>query len=189
MNLAEIDDTHLVAQLLLFCLRERFEPLFSWELHDRVLAIAIGGEISVSSVQSVVLDLPQANRAQLGRIVELLSQVVESASRNESTVHGLASVFAPVLCRGNSSAYMSIRHMEEMPKIRTVVQFCIEHYAEVFTVSIPRLCSGVLTPLLRSASFCRRAPVEARGLDQTANHKGAFVGQRNGIPQCEAIVR
>ena len=83
MNLAEIDDTHLVAQLLLFCLRERFEPLFSWELHDRVLAI--GDEISVSSVQSVVLDLPQANRAQLGRIVELLSQVVESASRNEST--------------------------------------------------------------------------------------------------------
>ena len=63
--MAEIDDTHLVAQLLLFCLRERFEPLFSWELHDRVLAI--GDEISVSSVQSVVLDLPQAVRPTEGQ--------------------------------------------------------------------------------------------------------------------------
>lgn len=44
---------------------------------------------------------------------------------------GLASIFAPYLCNAHARAFMSIRHMEDLPALRAAVQVLV----------LPRFCT------------------------------------------------
>lgn len=46
----------------------------------------------------------------------------------------LTSSVTPTICRPLTSSYMSIRHMEDLKKLRPVIAFFIENYLDLFTV-------------------------------------------------------
>jgi hypothetical protein len=54
---------------------------------------------------------------------------------NEASLMQLAYSVSPAICRPLSSAYMSIRHMEDLKKIRPVILFLIENHSELFTLN------------------------------------------------------
>jgi hypothetical protein len=66
----------------------------------------------------------------------LLSQLSE-LEESDSGVVQLAFIMAPTICRPLNHAYMSIRHMEQLKKIRPVILFLIENYADVFFPFVP----------------------------------------------------
>lgn len=54
---------------------------------------------------------------------------------NEASLMQLAHSISPTICRPLTSAYMSIRHMEDLKRIRPVILFLIENYDEVFLLN------------------------------------------------------
>lgn len=54
---------------------------------------------------------------------------------NEASLMQLAYSISPTICRPVSSAYMSIRHMEDLKKIRPVILFVIENHGEIFLIN------------------------------------------------------
>ena len=63
------------------------------------------------------------------RLLSRLAGIDES----DSNLIQLAYCIAPSICRPINSAYMSIRHMEDLRKIRPVISFIMENYDEIFT--------------------------------------------------------
>ena len=59
-----------------------------------------------------------------------------SLDDNESSLLQLGNCVAPPVCRPTTSAYMSIRHMEDLKKIRPVISFLIENYDDIFTFDL-----------------------------------------------------
>jgi hypothetical protein len=54
---------------------------------------------------------------------------------NEASLMQLAYSISPSICRPLSSSYMSIRHMEDLKKIRPVILFLIENHSDIFAVN------------------------------------------------------
>lgn len=61
----------------------------------------------------------------------MLAKLAE-LEENDSGVVQLAYTISPTICRPLNHAYMSIRHMEDLKKIRPVILFLIENYTDVF---------------------------------------------------------
>ena len=74
---------------------------------------------------------------QLNSLFKLLSKLAD-LEENDSGVVQLAYTVSPTICRPVTSAYMSLRHMEDLKKIRPVILFLIENYSEMFSpIRIP----------------------------------------------------
>ena len=56
---------------------------------------------------------------------------------NDANISQLVFIFAPLLCRPLNSAYMSVRHMEDLRKLRPVLQLLVENYADIFRELTP----------------------------------------------------
>lgn len=54
-----------------------------------------------------------------------------TAGGNDANISQLVFIFAPLLCRPLNSAYMSVRHMEDLRKLRPVLQVLVENSAEI----------------------------------------------------------
>lgn len=68
---------------------------------------------------------------------------------SDSNLIQLAYCIAPSICRPINSAYMSIRHMEDLRKIRPVISFIMENYDEIFTDGLSPMTptKGGLAPI------------------------------------------
>lgn len=64
-------------------------------------------------------------------LFRLLSKLA-ALDENESSLLQLAFCIAPPICRPVTSAYMSIRHMEDLKRARPVVSFLVENYDDIF---------------------------------------------------------
>lgn len=56
---------------------------------------------------------------------------------NDANISQLVFIFAPLLCRPPNSAYMSVRHMEDLRKLRPTLQVVVENYLEIFSKAQP----------------------------------------------------
>jgi hypothetical protein len=72
---------------------------------------------------------------QTSALFRLLSRLA-GIDESDSNLIQLAYCIAPTICRPMTSAYMSIRHMEDLRKIRPVISFIMENYDEIFTDEI-----------------------------------------------------
>ena len=54
-----------------------------------------------------------------------------TAGGNDANISQLVFIFAPLLCRPLNSAYMSVRHMEDLRKLRPVLQVLVENSTEI----------------------------------------------------------
>ena len=71
------------------------------------------------------------NRMQMKLLFEFLSQLA-STDNNDVTSQLLAGIFAPYICNAESRAFMSIRHMEDLPALGCVVRLAIEQFGYIF---------------------------------------------------------
>lgn len=62
----------------------------------------------------------------------LLSRLA-SAEETDASLMQLAYSISPTICRPLHCAYMSLRHKEDLNKIRPVLLFLVENYADIFT--------------------------------------------------------
>lgn len=62
---------------------------------------------------------------------------------NDANLSQLVFIFAPLLCRLPNSTYMSVRHMEDLRRLRPVLQVVLEHHAELFQEATPGPSSTV----------------------------------------------
>ena len=69
---------------------------------------------------------------QTSSLFRLLSRLA-GIDESDSNLIQLAYSIAPTICRPINSAYMSIRHMEDLRRIRPVISFIMENYEEVFS--------------------------------------------------------
>eukprot|EP00600_Ochromonadales_sp_CCMP1393_P007004 CAMPEP_0174958510 /NCGR_PEP_ID=MMETSP0004_2-20121128/2664_1 /TAXON_ID=420556 /ORGANISM="Ochromonas sp., Strain CCMP1393" /LENGTH=952 /DNA_ID=CAMNT_0016206731 /DNA_START=63 /DNA_END=2920 /DNA_ORIENTATION=+ len=127
-------DPHLVAEVLQTSLKNLALPL----LHDVYQDIANTDlddddfELSEQSIQEWMVKLPEAKFELTSSLFRMLSQLA-AVDESDSSLVQLAYSVSPTICRPTNSAYMSIRHMEDLRKIRPVVSFILENYEEVFT--------------------------------------------------------
>jgi hypothetical protein len=77
----------------------------------------------------LVRKLSAPRRQCMTSIISLLAQISASSDENEMTSHHLACALGPVLCRPAGSAYMSLRHMDGLHRIRAVVELMIDNPA------------------------------------------------------------
>lgn len=80
----------------------------------------ITGEVGLKQLRNLVAQLPHARWELLKILLEFLAQVV-AVSTSPDTQRALAQIFAPVLCRPPGSAFMSLRHVQDLVRIHRVV--------------------------------------------------------------------
>jgi hypothetical protein len=56
---------------------------------------------------------------------------------NDANVSQLVFIFAPLLCKPQNSAYMSVHHMEDLRKLRPILQILVENQLEIFKEAKP----------------------------------------------------
>jgi hypothetical protein len=95
-------------------------------------------EVRFSDLRGLVARLPNASWEILSPLLEFLGEVKAMSSLNEMTAEALARVFGPVLCRPSGSAFMSLRHIQDIHKIQAVVLSLIENHASLLDAG----CAG-----------------------------------------------
>lgn len=105
VNLDELNNPNLVAGVLKMFLVEMPDPLLTFDLYDDFIDAQLikNVEQRLSSISSVISNLPKANREILKRLAFLLSKINENSKQNKMTSNNLSIVFAPTLlrCRDN----------------------------------------------------------------------------------------
>jgi hypothetical protein len=135
-KLRKESDPHIVTGVLQKTLKEMVPPTF-YEAYEDIIATEISEDSNFSrlAIRSWLVKLPQ-ERLELVRTLFALLQRIVTIGGNDSNAMQLAYYMAPFLCRRENSAYMSLRHMEDLRKIRPVLSFLIENYSEIFALDI-----------------------------------------------------
>lgn len=107
-------------------------------------------------------------------LFRLLSKLA-SLDDNESSLLQLSFTVSPTICRPTTSAYMSIRHLEDLKKIRPVMSFIIENYDDIFyglssskaSVASPSL--DRISNMMSTSMIVDPAPVKRDDLSASSN--------------------
>ncbi|CAN0260736.1 unnamed protein product, partial [Ectocarpus sp. 12 AP-2014] len=89
---------------------------------------AEGGTVALRHLQKLAVQLPHKSWEVLCLLLEFLAQVAALSNVNETTSELLSQTFAPLLCRPQGSAFMSLRHVQDLLKIQAVVRVLIENH-------------------------------------------------------------
>ncbi|CAM9983350.1 unnamed protein product [Ectocarpus sp. 6 AP-2014] len=90
---------------------------------------AEGGTVALRHLQKLAVQLPHKSWQVLCLLLEFLAQVAALSNVNEMTSEVLSQqTFAPLLCRPQGSAFMSLRHVQDLLKIQAVVRVLIENH-------------------------------------------------------------
>eukprot|EP00598_Pedospumella_elongata_P005631 CAMPEP_0184974846 /NCGR_PEP_ID=MMETSP1098-20130426/6214_1 /TAXON_ID=89044 /ORGANISM="Spumella elongata, Strain CCAP 955/1" /LENGTH=819 /DNA_ID=CAMNT_0027497495 /DNA_START=135 /DNA_END=2594 /DNA_ORIENTATION=+ len=130
----EDPDPHLVAEVLQTSFKNLSQPLLH-EVYQDIVDTDLDDEdydLSETSIQNWIVKLPKAKFNLASALFRLLSRLA-SVDESDSNLIQLAYSIAPTICRPINSAYMSIRHMEDLRKIRPVISFIMENYEEIFS--------------------------------------------------------
>lgn len=130
----EDPDPHLVAEVLQTSFKNLTLPLLH-EVYQDIVDTDLDDEdydLSETSIQNWIVKLPKAKFNLTSALFRLLSRLA-SVDESDSNLIQLAYSIAPTICRPINSAYMSIRHMEDLRKIRPVISFIMENYEEIFS--------------------------------------------------------
>jgi len=138
-----------VAGLLLWRLRE-LEPLLPFARYADVVATDVSSEsqeAQVAALRSLVHELAPDQWRAVKNVINFLAQLASCAQLNDSSVAALAFVFAPILSRPPGSAFMSVRHLQDLAHIRKVVHTMVEQHQEVFAETQQGPSRGVRTTI------------------------------------------
>jgi hypothetical protein len=130
-------DPHLISEVLIKSFKDMAHPLF-YEVYEDILGTELNDndfEMSRDNIQKWIVKLPEDEFMIASGLFRLLSKLA-ALDDNESSLLQLSYCISPTICRPITSAYMSIRHMEDLKKIRPVVSFIIENYDDLFVFDL-----------------------------------------------------
>jgi len=148
----EMQEPHLVANLLKIYLKELPEPLFTYNLYPQFVAASTDYEAAINfqraksgtgfgddddshtlkyveQLSKLVDELPPANKALAEILLLFLSRVGEHSAKNKMTPANLGIVFGQLLLRPDVE---TIESMMNASKITGIMKFMIEHFEKVF---------------------------------------------------------
>jgi hypothetical protein len=131
-------DPHLVAGVLQLTLKDMSRSVF-----DKIYADMMGSANESADFSRNKGDVVRwmckfdADRFQLVQAVVAFIHQLGTTPGNDANISQLVFIFAPLLCRPSDSAYMSVRHMEDLRKLRPTLQVIVENYVEIFRESHP----------------------------------------------------
>ncbi|CAM9401240.1 unnamed protein product, partial [Chrysoparadoxa australica] len=154
-KLKEQEGAHLMAGMIIWHLKMQDEPIVPFSLYDFV--VSCGGKdahdegshhnggskwgeegkdesdcrMTPRHLRDIVAQLPQRNWRLLVLLLDFLAQVASVSDVNEMGPEALAQVFAPVLCRPQGTAFMSLRHVQDLIHIQRVVKYMIDKHTLV----------------------------------------------------------
>jgi len=132
-NLTLVEDPHVIAGLLKLFLRELPEPLFPFEIYDKlVTSYVVRKDNFVVPLLEILSSLPPVNKSLLRYLLELLDYIEKNSEVNKMTSSNLSIVFAPNLIRSpKESIQQAVMHA---PIINSIMRAIIEHHSELITI-------------------------------------------------------
>lgn len=126
-------DPHLVAEVIQTTFKNLTFPLLH-EVYQDIVETDLDDEdfdISELAIQKWIVKLPESKFYLAVSLFQLLARLA-ALDESDTNLIQLAYCVSPTICRPTTSAYMSIRHMEDLRKVRPVISFIIENCDEVF---------------------------------------------------------
>ena len=136
-KMGEQNDPAIVVGVLIKCLKDT-RCCVMHELYEELLVgIDLNEERKriTSALRSMLTKLNHQKFRLVKALMSMLNRLVISHPGEHSFGH-LANSTAPALCRLVDSAYMSIRHEEDLRRIKPVVAYMIENVKDIFTCDL-----------------------------------------------------
>lgn len=131
-------DQHVIAGVLTASLKDMHKSIML-EVYSDILNTDITEDtrLCIAAIRNWIVKIPSPKF----EIIKQLFALLNSLSSPMTIIGGIADSnptqlafnLAPIICRPYNSAYMSIRHMEDLLKIRPVIAFIIENFNEIMT--------------------------------------------------------
>lgn len=129
-------DQHVIAGVLTASLKDLHSPVMI-EVYNDVLNTDITEDtrLCMATIRNWIVKIPSPRFEIIKQIFSLLHKLTAPriGGISDSNPTQLAFNLSPFICRPFDSAYMSIRHMEDLLKIRPVIAFMIENFNEIMT--------------------------------------------------------
>lgn len=126
-------DPYTLAEVIQTSLKEMKYPLF-YDIYNSFLELELienNFELNIKNVKSLLENISEPKFTIIKKIFFLLSHLI-SLEENDASIVQLAHVISPTVCRPITSAFMSLRHMEDLKKIRPIVLFLMENCHDIF---------------------------------------------------------
>eukprot|EP01103_Thecamoeba_quadrilineata_P008064 TRINITY_DN17852_c0_g1_i1.p1 TRINITY_DN17852_c0_g1~~TRINITY_DN17852_c0_g1_i1.p1 ORF type:complete len:606 (-),score=137.21 TRINITY_DN17852_c0_g1_i1:59-1876(-) len=175
VDLAGVDDPHIVGGLLKLYLRELPEPLLTHSLYDSFLRVLdVQNEVQVTKLKELVQQLPIPNRKVLQQLLGYLSKVAQHSQKNFMGLQNLSVVFGPNLLRPpQNNKTPNTNSFEHSSLINTLTELLISNHDKLFdpipAVSPPPSPNG---PVSFSPAQPRRFPMSASILQKKLSIEG-----------------
>jgi hypothetical protein len=91
--------------------------------------------VSVEKIANVLVALEQESKTARKLCDRFLGLLHTISAGSEDDCYVLSEIFAPMLARPQDTAYMSIRHNRELPKIRLVLWVWLESHEEILSLT------------------------------------------------------
>jgi hypothetical protein len=127
-------DPHLVAEVLQTTYRDLDSPLLHEVYLDILNTDPQQNEYTENkiNIQQWLQKLPERKRSLMHSYFRLLSRLA-AVEETDASLNQLAYSISPTICRPLNCAFMSLRHKEDLNKIRPAILFLIENYGDIFT--------------------------------------------------------
>lgn len=120
---------HDVAGVVKLWLRELPEPLLTFGLYSRVLAL---GDSDAAGMRALLQTLPAMNMRVLRSLMRCLIVVLQHEETNKMSVKNLAIVFGPTLMRPPPSDDSPTIELRDTPKVLELTRLILQQHAEIF---------------------------------------------------------
>lgn len=122
-------DSHTIASTLLQVLKDMDHSLLL-DIYEEVLSTEITEDYSHTKVL-VVQALSKLDEVHFELVQSLFILLFNVSRANELNSTQLSQVISPYICKRKESSFMSIRHVEELRRIKSVITFIIDHFDEI----------------------------------------------------------
>ena len=129
-------DQHVIAGVLTATLKDMHSPVMI-EVYNDVLNTDITEDtrLCIATIRNWIVKIPSPRFEIIKQLFLLLHKLTTPriGGISDSNPTQLAFNLSPFICRPFNSAYMSIRHMEDLLKTRPVIAFMIENFNDIMT--------------------------------------------------------
>jgi len=131
VDLEEVEDPHVVAGILKLFLRELPVPLFPYNIYQSIIENQHRTNKEEHAC-SIIVSLPQPNRATVKALFSFLAVVVENSQANRMTVQNIAIVMGPNLIRDPHESMQSA--VNDAAAINAFVALLVKIFSENTTL-------------------------------------------------------
>eukprot|EP01035_Chromulina_nebulosa_P032884 gene32884-43980_t len=127
-------EPNIIAEVLQTTFKDMKSPLLQ-EAYEAIISMELSEEdflCNKQAVQKWICKLSEPSFSLASSFFRLIYNLARYEDSEPSLLQ-LSYCISPTICRPSSGAYMSIKHMEDLRRIRPIIAFIVENFEEVFT--------------------------------------------------------